>query len=41
MKTNYELALIMKKIVYQDGNIELIPLEVLEGVYDEINKIIG
>ena len=38
MKANYDLALIMKKTVYQDGNIELVPLEVLEGVYDEVNE---
>ncbi len=38
MKAYYDLALIMKKIVYQDGNIELVPLEVLEGVYDEENE---
>lgn len=38
MKNYYDIALIMKKIVYEDDNVELIPSEVLEGVYDEENK---
>lgn len=35
MRDFYEIALIMKKIVYENGNIEFVPLQVLEGTYDE------
>ena len=34
MKNYNDIAVIMKKIMYQDGSIEYVPLQVLEGTYD-------
>lgn len=38
MKNYYDIALIMKKIVDLDGGIEYIPIQILEGTYDEDNN---
>lgn len=39
MKNYYDIALIMKKIVSPEKGIEYVPLQVLEGTYDEDNHM--
>ena len=38
MKNYNDIAVIMKKIIYDDNTIEYIPLEVIEGTYEEENN---
>lgn len=39
MKAYYELAVIFKKILYENGTIEFVPLKVVEGTYDQEFKV--